>query len=48
MEEEKPVSYTSDQVESWKQEMDESGDPETDLYFYEDSNDGTVGSDSAD
>lgn len=34
---EEGVSYTPEQVEAWKSETEEQGDPEADVYFYADS-----------
>jgi uncharacterized protein YecE (DUF72 family) len=33
------VDYTEEQIEDWKEEVEESGDPESDVYFHEDGDD---------
>jgi uncharacterized protein YecE (DUF72 family) len=33
------VEYTEEQIEDWKEEVEESGDPESDVYFHEDEDD---------
>lgn len=33
------VDYTEEQIEEWKEETEENGDPASDVYFHEDEDD---------